>query len=106
MSEAVKRPNRTKVLYGGTLCARLEKPGETEVQQEKWRAKVLASGRMAVVFPTQESLDGFVATAKMQEADRKRRAEYQKLVDFVMRQYLAGELMVRPAPDSSVGSAW
>ena len=88
MSETITRTNRTKILSSG-VRARVAKPGETDEQMKAWQDQIAKrSGHPSIVFPTQEIFDRFIATREQQE-------KYQKLVDRVMHQYFAGELVQR-----------
>jgi hypothetical protein len=91
MSDTTKRTNRTKILAGG-VRARVLRPGETDEQVQKWQESILKrSGRAAMVFPSQALFDKFLENGK--RLDR-----YKALVERVMAQYFAGELVPKPKP--------
>jgi len=94
MPDTTKRTNRTKILAGG-IRARVIRPGETDEQVKAWQESVIRrSGCASMVFPSQGVFDKFLAISKA--GDR-----HQKLVDRVMRQYFAGELVARPRAKAS-----
>lgn len=92
---ATKSKNRTKIVGNIGMRVRVQKPGETEEQMERWRSRICAGGHTSLVLPSQELLDRFIAIQREGRLEYRRRAAYQKTVDEVMRKYWAGELVER-----------
>jgi hypothetical protein len=97
MSEIEFKNIRTKKLFGGDVRARVVKPGETVEQQDKWKAKNRARGCASIIFSSEESFVEFLERYRLSMEASRQRKKAAKLMQKVMGQYFAGELVYRTA---------